>query len=259
MSLKSANPETYICGEIWHEARHWLQGDMFDSVMNYIFTWVTLSFFGGRTIRSDFQHDHLPVRSIDAGEFARQINHMLGLYDWEINLVQLNLLDSHDMARALWIVGEDMKALKLSALFQMTMPGAPCIYYGDEVGMTAAGDPYCRGAFPWHDETLVDEDLLSFYRSIIAMRHAHPVLRTGSFEHIFARGDVYCFRRKLEDEAAIVVFNNKKNSPPLTLREAGEWEQIWPLNGQCARKLDGERLEILVPDREAVVLIRKTN
>ena len=162
--VKAANPEAYICGEIWRDARRWLQGDQFDGVMNYSFAWAAMSFSGSETLRPDYEHDQLTLDPLDAPAFGQVIDRMHGLYDWAINHVQLNLLDSHDMARALWIMGEDISALRLCVLFQMTIPGAPCIYYGDEVGLSSPGDPCCRAAFPWHAEATWDTDLLAFYR-----------------------------------------------------------------------------------------------
>ena len=70
---------------------------------------------------------------------------MYSLYSWEVAQAQLNLMDSHDTAGTLWTVGGDESALRLCTLFQMTMPGAPCIYYGDEIGMTAGKDPLLPG------------------------------------------------------------------------------------------------------------------
>ena len=106
-------------------AQRWLQGDQFDSVMNYIFTWNTISFCGGQTLHPTYENPHLKLKPLDAAAFGKNIDTMHGLYDWEINHVQLNLIDSHDMPRALWIMQDDKSALRLCVLLQMTMPGAP--------------------------------------------------------------------------------------------------------------------------------------
>src|SRR5690606_29022579 len=132
------------------------------------------------------------------------------------------------MARLLWIV-QDRGAMRLCVLFQMTMPGAPCIFYGDEVGVSGGDDPYCRGAFPWHDEQQWDHELLAFYRRAIALRRAHPVLRTGKYETLFAEGRIYAFARRLEDREAIVVLNasttSKRQRVPLPSTGDGPLEQ----------------------------------
>jgi neopullulanase len=144
---------------------------------------------------------------IDADAFADEIESLLALYDWEATCAQLNLLDSHDMARALWILGENTAALRQAVLFLMTMPGAPCIYYGDEIGLSAAGDPHCREAFPWDKQEDWNADLLSFYRDATALRHRHEVLRTGRVELLQATGRTLVVRRTLDDQTAIVAFN----------------------------------------------------
>jgi neopullulanase len=257
--VKRANPEAYICGEIWTEAQRWLQGDQFDAVMNYIFAWNTLAFFGGATVRKDWKHKHLPLRRLDASAFARNIDHMHSLYDWEINYAQLNLLDSHDMPRALYLVGEDKSALRLSVMFQMTMPGAPCIYYGDEIGFSAGGDPDCREAFPWQKEANWDWELLSFYRQAIALRCQYPALRTGSFKFIYARGKVCAFLRKLEGQQAVVVFNTRKTGVNLSLPLDESFTpvifQLWPRGPKEIYRVEDGTLNVYVPKREVLVLV----
>ena len=257
--VKKANPDAYICGEIWHEAQHWLQGDQFDAVMNYIFTWNALGFFGADTLRSDWRHPDIPLNPIDVAALVKNIDHMHGLYDWEINYAQLNLLDSHDMPRALYLMGKDQSALRLSVLFQMTMPGAPCIYYGDEVGLSAGGDPHCRGAFPWQDESSWEHDLLAFYRDATTLRHSHPVLRTGSFQFIYADGQVVAFYRKLDEQEAVVVFNAGRETSrvqiPVADLDASALTQVWPVQGQSQTLLEGGVLNLTLPSRDALVLV----
>ena len=254
--VKTANPEAYIVGELWGDASRWLQGDQFDATMNYLFMDAALSFFGAETLRPDYEREHLKLEPVEAAAFREAIQTMHGLYDPAVNHAQLNLLDSHDTARALWIMGEDRSALRLCALFQMTMPGAPCIYYGDEIGLSAGDDPLCREAFPWDDQGRWDTDLLDFYRQATALRHRYPVLRAGTFEPLYAEGTVYAFRRTLETEQAIVVFNADEGEARVRLDvEAGTYTQVWPGGGSWTN--DDEHIDVTVPGREAVVLVRR--
>jgi len=257
--VKAANPEAYICGEIWHEAQRWLQGDQFDSVMNYIFTGNALKFFGAESLRTDWHHQEMSMQPLDATAFARNINHMMGLYDWQIDLVQLNLLDSHDMPRALHLLGEDKNALRLCALFQMTMPGAPCIYYGDEIGMSAGGDPFCREAFPWDREDAWDQDLLAFYKGAIRLRHQNPVLRTGNFEPLYAEGKVYAFRRALDRSRAVVIFNAGAEAAQVELdlgaKDDAQYYQAWT-NGGGIHPVENGKLRVDISGQKALVLLR---
>lgn len=257
--VKQANPEAYICGEIWHPAQEWLQGDQFDAVMNYPFSRAVLGFFGADTLKTHYKPSGYELKSLKAPTFANQIDQMHALYDWQVNQVQLNLLDSHDTARTLWIVDDDQSALRLCVLFQMTMPGAPCIYYGDEIGMTGAGDPHCRAAFPWHDEDQWDTDLLNFFRRAITLRHRYPVLRTGSFQRLYARGGVYAFGRELAQQRAVVIFNTNTEATTLNLKLGGVarqgqmFEGVWH-SGRYEAKA-GKLPGVTVPARDAAILV----
>ena len=257
--VKRANPEAYICGEIWEDAQRWLQGDQYDAVMNYIFSWSTMSFAGARTLRSDYKREHLSLEPRDATQFAESIDYMYGLYDWEINHVQLNLLDSHDTARALWIMGEDVEALQLCVLFQMTMPGAPCIYYGDEIGMSSGDDPHCREAFPWHDLDKWNYTLLDYYKNLAAIRHEYEVLRTGSFERLYANEEVYVFKRELNGMQAVIAVNTGHEQTRVTINlptnAAGSYSAIWPKKGEIYEKNEANELVLEVPHRSGSVLL----
>lgn len=257
--VKQTNPDAYIVGELWEDASRWLQGDQFDATMNYIFMWSTLSFFGAETLRPDYDRKHLTLEPIDAPAFADTIEYMHGLYDWEVNHVQLNLLDSHDTARALWIMQDDVNALKLAMLFQMTMPGAPCIYYGDEVGLSAGDDPYCREAFPWHQEASWNTELLAHYRRATTLRHEHAVLRTGDFEAVHSSSKVYAFVRRSDDAEALVVFNAGNETAELVLAvphlDAVTLAQAWPADGEQTYTVSSGSLAVTVPARDALVAI----
>ncbi|RUL88476.1 glycoside hydrolase family 13 protein [Tautonia sociabilis] len=206
--VKQGNPDAYIVGEIWGDGSRWLKGDMFDAVMNYIFTRACITFFIGKSL----QRRHLepePLRDAqpaDAREFAAQIDRMRGLYHPNVNAVLMNLLGSHDTARFRTLAGGDTSAVRLASLFQMTFPGAPCIYYGDEIGMEGGHEPASRGAFPW-DESRWDLSLRDDIRRFTRLRHDEPALRRGSFETIFAEGSVFGFLRRLGDDAIVVLLN----------------------------------------------------
>ena len=259
--VKSANPEAYICGEIWEDAQRWLQGDQYDAVMNYIFSWSAMSFTGAHTLRQDYNREHLSLQPRDAAQYAESVDYMYGLYDWEINFAQLNLLDSHDTARALWIMGEDVSALQLSAFLQMTMPGAPCIYYGDEIGMSSGDDPYCREAFPWQEKEKWNYKLLHFYQGITALRHQFEVLRTGSFQCLYAQGEVYAFKRMLREDVVVVVLNCAGNDQnleiPLAATDPVNYTQVWPTKATDGKKNEDNNLSVAIEKRSGQVWIAK--
>jgi neopullulanase len=257
--VKDANPEAYIVGEIWDEAQRWLQGDQFDAVMNYIFAWSSMSFFGSSSLRDDYDREHYKLEPLSPAEFAETIDYMHDLYDWEINQAQLNLLDSHDTARALWIMGDDTSALKLTALYQMTMPGAPCVYYGDEIGMSSGDDPYCREAFPWDDEASWDNALRDHYKAAIQLRNDNPVLRTGDFTIIYAEDRVLGFERNLDNAHALVFFNQSDHSEDITIdlpqHSERTFRQAWPVEDAGSYTPDDSTFNMMIPARSGMVLI----
>jgi neopullulanase len=257
--VKRANPQAYIVGEIWFDANRWLQGDQFDAVMNYIFDRACLGFFGRETLDVSQRPGGYELRRMRANEFADVIDGLLDLYDWQVTQVQLNLLSSHDMPRFLTLVRQDKEALKLATLFQMTFPGAPCVYYGDEIGIEGGPDPDCRRAFPW-DERRWDHDLLAFFRRAVALRHEHPALRRGRYTRLLADDQhaVYAFGRAGEEETLLVVLNNGLNPYELDVDVGGLFadgqalQDVWA--GRQAHVTAGRASGATLPPRSGVVL-----
>ncbi|MCJ7693892.1 MAG: alpha-amylase family glycosyl hydrolase, partial [Anaerolineaceae bacterium] len=217
--VKSSNPDAYIVGEIPSEAQRWMQGDMFDAVMNYQFTLACISFFGGSNANIDLANGAMGFQNIptwDAVQFLERTHDLLNLYPYEFSMAQMNLLDSHDMPRFLSILNEDKQSLKLATLFQMTYPGAPCVYYGDEIGLTGGKDPACRKSFPW-DEKAWDTDLRSEFKRLISLRNEHSALRTGDYIPLFSDKQVLGYARKNDSETIIVIINNSLKSITLDI------------------------------------------
>ncbi|MGL5130904.1 MAG: glycoside hydrolase family 13 protein, partial [Planktothrix sp.] len=133
--VKAINPEAYIVGEVWEDSREWLDGKQFDGVMNYLFTAPTIAFIAGDRVKIELVESpsYFPYPALSAKEYGQKIQDLLALYPWEIQLTQLNLLDSHDTARLITIAGGDKASVELATLLLFTFPGAPSIYYGDEV------------------------------------------------------------------------------------------------------------------------------
>lgn len=207
--VRAVDPEAYIVGEVWVDAPRWLQGDMWDAVMNYQFTRACIGFFVGENVDlAELSRTSLhPLGPVGAEAFRRSIERLLGLYHPNVNGVMLNLLGSHDMARFTTLARGDRSALRLATLFQMTYPGAPSVYYGDEIGMSGGHDPANRGAFPWHRPESWDTGLLHEFQRLIALRRARPALRRGSFRFLQARDDVVAYARQLDDETVVVAIN----------------------------------------------------
>ncbi len=208
--VRAINPEAYIVAEIWREKPQWVTGDTFDALMNYPLTEALLSFTAARQLDMavvSTQHEYREfVHPMDGREFATRLDQLMHGYRPQVVSAQLNLLGSHDTARFLTLAGGDVASLRLSLLATMTLPGAPCVYYGDEVGVEGRHDPDCRRAFPW-DESRWNVELRDFTRAAIALRRSHDVLRHGQFRTLAAAGNAVAYGRFTSDAAAVVVLN----------------------------------------------------
>ncbi|HEX6386331.1 MAG TPA: alpha-amylase family glycosyl hydrolase, partial [Anaerolineae bacterium] len=139
-----------------------------------------------------------------AAELDRQFNH---LDHPQIVLSQMNMLGSHDTPRTMTIARNDRTAVRLMFLCQMTVPGAPNLYYGDEIGETGGHDPNSRRAFPWHDEHSWDRSLRAEIRRFIHLRRDTPALRRGNFRVLHVSNNVVVYQRKYQEQMAVVAFN----------------------------------------------------
>ncbi|MFD2330334.1 alpha-amylase family glycosyl hydrolase [Cohnella sp. GCM10020058] len=219
--LKDASGDTIdepiILGEEWNVATPYLLGDQFDSVMNYRFRGALQTFMIGG----------------DAKAFNETLESIREDYPKEAWQVMLNLMDSHDTTRSITkldfpsyeeehlIIAPEAsdKALKqqaLVALFQLGYPGAPTIYYGDEVGLTGTKDPDSRRTFPWervkesegtYTGTGRYSDLFGTYQQAAAVRHANDVFSTGDLKTAYADGDVIAYARKTASKGGLTAIN----------------------------------------------------
>lgn len=220
--VKQTNPQAYIVGEVWHESQRWLHGDMWDAVMNYLFTRACLGFFIGENLdRNELDRTILSAaKPLNATEFGDELQRQLGLYHPNVTAVMLNLLDSHDMARFLTLARGDQSALRLATMFQMTYVGAPSIFYGDEVGVTGGHDPLNRPGFPW-DSASWDRRLLHEFQRLIAFRKQSTALRRGSYTRLFSNGGLFCFVRRHQREAVVVALNTEASARTVDLPVLG--------------------------------------
>ncbi len=232
--VKQANPQAYLVGEIWGDARRWILSGQFDAAMNYLFTRACMAFFLADTLDERLTEglSYAPVPRFDAPAFAREIEHILSLYPEENNLVQLNLLDSHDTARFLSLAQGDERALCLAVLFQMTYVGAPCIYYGDEIGMTGARDPDCRRGMIW-DTKRWNTSIRDCYKRLIRARQERLALRRGAYKTLYAQGRTVAFGRRYGDETCIIAINAGRTTKVLDIPIGGYLPDGAILKGVC--------------------------
>lgn len=207
---RAVSPDAYLVAEVWHAKPEWLTGRHFDAFMNYPLAQAILGYAPGEhldlplALRHDEYRRHLVRR--DGAAFAAELERLLASTDPDVTAVQLNLLDSHDTARFLTMARGDVASLRLATLLQMTLPGAPCVYYGDEVGLEGGHDPDNRRAFPW-DRSRWDHGLRAYVRALIGLRRRHQALRDGELAVVGATGGAFAMARRGAGERFVVATN----------------------------------------------------
>lgn len=188
-AVKAEKPDALIVGEVWENAAHYLNGDMLDCAMNYDFRRYCRRFFA--------------EQAVNAEVFDTNISTLLLRYRENALYAQLNLLDSHDVSRYFSVCGENAEKMELSVVLQMTFPGMPCVFYGNEKGLGGVTEGEYRQAMAWGRV----HPLEAVYRKLIALRKAHPALRYGSFQTNVASGMAYSYSRIWEGKKITVTMN----------------------------------------------------
>lgn len=218
--VKATDPDALVLGEVWEDAstkesyghrRRYLLGRQLDSVMNYPFRDAILCFLLGGS-GDGFIRDVWTVVENYPPQTLRLLMNHIGTHDTERALTLLGGEPSCGRGRA-WqaqqrLGDEDralaLRRLRLATLLQFALPGVPCIYYGDEVGMEGYRDPFNRGTYPWGGE---DTDLLAWYRRLGACRREAPALAEGAFCPVPTTGSVACFVRRRGEDALLCAVN----------------------------------------------------
>ncbi|GCD83831.1 alpha-glycosidase [Parageobacillus thermoglucosidasius] len=233
-AVKSIKPDVYILGEIWHDAMPWLRGDQFDAVMNYPFTNGAIRFFA--------------KNEIGAKQFANIMTNVLHSYPENVNEVAFNLLGSHDTPRILTVCDNDVRKVKLLFLFQLSFTGSPCIYYGDEIGMTGGQDPGCRKCMVWEEEKQ-NRDILEHVKKLIALRKAHPAFRLGKITFIEASDESnhLIYTKTYLDETIFVMINNSSKEIDITVPLSLKGKRLVNLWTKERLVAEGEGLRAIIP------------
>ncbi|WP_249898663.1 alpha-glycosidase [Paenibacillus sp. PK3_47] len=239
--IKQINPEAYIIGEVWTDSLRWLEGDQFDSVMNYPMTERLL--------------EYLNTDDMDAETFASHMGCILMRYPQQANEVLFNLMASHDTPRVLTMLGGDKQKLKLAIGFLLTFTGTPCIYYGDEIGLEGEGDPDCRKCMIW-EEDKQDRDLHQWYKQLIHLRKAHTALSTGEIRFLKSGSqERACAYERWDDNSRLTVWMNPSDElVALTGELDGTWEDAF--GDEQIKSADGV-LKVHLEPYSFKVLIKK--
>jgi neopullulanase len=260
--VRTVDPDTYLVAEIWHHKPEWLQGEMFDAFMNYPLARAVMGFSaqGRLEMGGPLPDEYIgKLAPVDGRGLWSQIEELQQVNRPEVTAVQLNLLSSHDTPRLRTLCGGDLDSVRLSMLLQMTLPGAPCVYYGDEIGMTGSMDPECRRSFPV-DPAEWEREPYQWLADLVALRHSSPAFRDAESTLLGTARAAVAYLRRDADDVFVVVAN--ASDEPLTwdvpLPLAAATAELVPVRGgaagdRSAEVVDGD-LHVSLPRRDGVVV-----
>ena len=228
-SVKEANPNAVILAEHYGDPSAWLQGDEWDTIMNYDAFMEPITWFltGMEKHSEEFKGDML----CNSGNFESAMRYNMSKLSIQSTLSSMNQLSNHDHSR--FLTRTNMKAGRLhtvgaqaaneginkgimfeAIVFQMTWIGAPTIYYGDEAGLTGWTDPDNRRTYPWGRE---DRDMLNFHREMVKVHKKYSSIKTGSLEYLHNEYGVISYGRWNSDNKVAVILNNNNESRELNI------------------------------------------
>ena len=193
-AIKAVKKEMLIIGEIWHYAGDFLEGDEWDTVMNYPFYLNMI--------------DLLADTRINVSQFVQNLGYLKGRLNKKCYPLMWNLIDSHDTARFLHLCNDNKKKQHLAAAFQLLLPGMPMVYYGDEFAMPGANDPDCRRGMYW-DEEYQDKEMFQWYKKLLQIRKTHTCVVEGELIETSAKDEeeTIVMIRKNGEETIAMIFN----------------------------------------------------
>lgn len=222
-NVKEANPNAIILAEHYGDPTDWLQGDQWDTVMNYdAFMEPITWFLTGVEKHSDEYRDDMKG---NADAFFNSMRHFMTRFSTQSLQVAMNELSNHDHSRFLTRTnsevgrtnsrgadaanyGIDKAVFRQGVMIQMTWPGAPTIYYGDEAGVCGWTDPDNRRTYPWGQE---DYELIDYHKALITIHREYQVLKTGSILFLLGEYNLICYGRFNEREKMVIVINRDEN------------------------------------------------
>ena len=267
--VKEANPEALILAEHYGDPSEWLEGDEWDTIMNYdAFMEPVTWFLTGMEKHSDEAREDLRG---NADAFVNAICHHMSNMMTPSLQVSMNELSNHDHSRFLTRTNHrvgrvqelgaeaanenvNVAVMREAVVMQMTWPGAPTVYYGDEAGVCGFTDPDNRRTYPWGHE---DQELIAFHREMIRIHKRYPVFREGSVQMLEWRENVLAYARTDQNQRIVVIINNSDALEEVTVPV---WQAEIPMRGRMRRLMysyhEGyttEYEEYIVEDGEIVV------
>lgn len=264
IAAKTKSNDALVLGEVWEDAsnkmaygerRRYLLGGQLDSVMNYPFRNAILGFLTGA----------------NPADMMEIILNILENYPPQVTRLLMNHIGTHDTERAINMLGGEplgghgchwqstahltkerrrrgLKLMRLASLMQFTLPGVPCIYYGDEAGMEGYCDPFNRAGYPWGSE---DQNLIEWYQKLGAMRQGCSCLNEGEFSPLVAGDQCIAYIRKDENDGLLCTLNAGGESRSITVPD--EWQRAGVLIGEMP---NGNNTLTIEPEGCTVLLLK---
>lgn len=280
-TMKEVDKESILIGEVWEDAtkkesygvlREYFLGEELDSVTNYPLRNILINFFLFGNKNAEYS--------------MHAIMSLIENYPKHNLYSLMNHISNHDLPRILTVIEEFLdtdnnrmkskvdydiykeiviKVLQQITLFQMTFPGVPCVYYGDEAGLEGGKDPFNRQTYPWDKENHI---ILNWYKKIIKIRNENDVLKSGEFYPLYCKGDILSFSRVISDNKD--AFNNKKQNGKIIIifnrsltdkrefeLETYKSERYVDLINKDNFKTKENRLNILLEPLESKILLKE--
>ena len=223
-----ANKDTLLISEIFGDTSQWLQGDRFDGTMNYSFR--------------EAMTDYFATKRINNKQFADSLANLYSMYSFEALSSCQNLLSSHDVKRFLNRCGNEEDGILGAIFLQATFPGIAGIYYGDEIGLGGADDPFNREPFPWHSEESWNSTILDYTKKLMNIKKSSSIFKYGRFELLDDNEQFVAFRRILKDESMLCIINRSKSNDDFNIISNAHSVNV--IHGDCAANLDQGMIRI---------------
>lgn len=212
IEMKKCKPDAYLMGETFFDPAILLDGTKLDAVMNYqgftfpLVKWLTKKEIFYIKVNNKIERKIYPV-NYTAKDMKKQLVNFRAILPYQIQLLNFNLLSSHDVPRFLTRLEGNISLYKIAIIFLFTYIGVPSIYYGDEIGMQGSFDPDNRKPMIWKQEKW-NMELVNFYKSMIALRKSKEELKKGLIKEIFCRDEIFSYSRILKNKRTLIILNN---------------------------------------------------
>ena len=242
--LKEVDKDSVLIGEVWEDAsnkvsysrkREYLFGNELDSVTNYPLRQIIL----------DLVRNYIGNKS-----FIRRYLSLKENYPKEYFYSTMNMLGNHDTERVLTMLNNSVELLKEAVAIQMTLPGVPLIYYGDEAGLTGGKDPSNRKSYPWGKE---NDEILEFYKTITAIRVAEDALKIGEIKFLDFNNGVLGYERFIDKDRIIILVNTLEKEERISLSNIeGRVVDLLDINKDYI--LINKNIDILISAHKFIIL-----